>query len=244
MVLGGDGIQMIEGKSERRLRRSGFIRIIQVFTILIIQAIIFFIAAGHLNLSRARIYFGICFINLLLNLVLFYRFSPEIINRRGEHKKDTKRWDKVFTAVYAPFIFILPAVAGLDVGRYEWSNLGINYAIIGFVLYAIGVVFLDWAMMENTHFETTVRIQKDRDHKVISSGPYSIIRHPGYVGIIISAPTLPLIIGSAHALIPAGIMIILLVIRTFFEDKTLQSELSGYSEYAKKVKYRLLPKVW
>ncbi|MDY6932160.1 MAG: isoprenylcysteine carboxylmethyltransferase family protein [Halobacteriota archaeon] len=235
---------MSDDKGEARLRRSGFMRIVQVFLILLIQLVIFFLSAGRVDIPRAWLYFSLSTINLILNFVIFYRFAPEIINQRGEVKKDTKRWDKVFSAAYTPLFLLLPAIAGLDIGRYEWSSLGIGYAIVGALLYLPSAIVLDWAMITNTHFETTVRIQKDRDHKVVSDGPYGVVRHPGYVALILSAPTFPLIIGSAYALIPAGIMMLLLSIRTYFEDKTLQLELDGYSEYAKKVKYRLLPGVW
>ena len=235
---------MSENGGETRLRRSGYMRIVQVFLILLIQASIFFLSAGRADIIRAWFYFSLGAINLSLNFFIFYWLAPEIINQRGEIKKGTKRWDKVFSALYAPFFLLLPAIAGFDMGRYEWSSLGIGYAIAGVLLYLISAIFLDWAMITNTHFETTVRIQKDRGHKVASDGPYGVVRHPGYVALILSAPSLPLIIGSAYAMIPAVIMMLLLSIRTYFEDKTLQLELDGYIDYAKKVKYRLLPGVW
>ena len=99
-------------------------------------------------------------------------------------------------------------------------------------------------MVVNPHFEQTVRIQKDRGHKVISSGPYKIVRHPGYFGGIVFAVSIPLIIGSIFALIPAGIYVILFMIRASLEDKTLHKELDGYRKYAKSVKYKLFPGIW
>jgi protein-S-isoprenylcysteine O-methyltransferase Ste14 len=99
-------------------------------------------------------------------------------------------------------------------------------------------------MMVNTHFETTVRIQNDRGHKVITDGPYKMVRHPGYVGAILWVVATPLIIGSIVGLIPAVIACFVLIIRTLFEDSTLHRELDGYAEYAGKIKYRLLPGIW
>lgn len=99
-------------------------------------------------------------------------------------------------------------------------------------------------MITNRYFETTVRIQKDRGHQVIATGPYKIVRHPGYVGIILSVLSFSLIIGSLFSLIPAGIIILLFIVRTLLEDKTLHDELDGYPEYSKQVKYRLLPGIW
>jgi protein-S-isoprenylcysteine O-methyltransferase Ste14 len=79
---------------------------------------------------------------------------------------------------------------------------------------------------------------------VVTTGPYGIVRHPGYVGVMLVAASTPLIIGSFYGLVPAGIIVILLLIRTVLEDKTLQEELDGYSDYANKVEYKLIPLVW
>ena len=99
-------------------------------------------------------------------------------------------------------------------------------------------------MIVNKHFEGFVRIQKDRDHKVITSGPYKIIRHPGYAGMVLTSISMPLLLGSIYAFIPVCISLILLLIRTYKEDETLQAELEGYSEYVQMTKYRLIPFVW
>jgi protein-S-isoprenylcysteine O-methyltransferase Ste14 len=99
-------------------------------------------------------------------------------------------------------------------------------------------------MYINKFFSSVVRIQKDRGHKVIQDGPYKYVRHPGYVGIFFLAPAVPLILGSIWGLIPSGLFIIAIIIRTYLEDKTLHKELEGYKEYAKKVKYRLIPGIW
>jgi protein-S-isoprenylcysteine O-methyltransferase Ste14 len=169
------------------------------------------------------------------------------VNHRGQwkKKKDTKKWDKVIVPLYGIFAFYVTAlIAGLDIGKYQWSVLGSGWIIPGVVLHIIGSVLIHWAMITNKHFETTVRIQQDRGHTTITSGPYKYVRHPGYVGAIPWAITMPLIIGSGYAMIPGVIASILLVVRTALEDKTLQKELAGYSEYAKKVRYRLVPGVW
>jgi protein-S-isoprenylcysteine O-methyltransferase Ste14 len=99
-------------------------------------------------------------------------------------------------------------------------------------------------MAVNEHFETTVRIQHDRDHQVCNKGPYRFVRHPGYSGFLISSLAGPLVLGSWYALIPTAVVMILFVIRTALEDRTLRLELPGYEEYAQKTKYRLVPKVW
>jgi protein-S-isoprenylcysteine O-methyltransferase Ste14 len=100
-------------------------------------------------------------------------------------------------------------------------------------------------MLVNPHFEKTVRIQRDRSHKVIDAGPYRIVRHPGYACVIpgfVLCP--PLVLGSWWSFVPALAAVIVLVIRTALEDRTLRNELPGYKEYAQRVRYRLLPGVW
>jgi protein-S-isoprenylcysteine O-methyltransferase Ste14 len=101
-----------------------------------------------------------------------------------------------------------------------------------------------WAEAVNKFFEVTVRIQTDRGQKVIDTGPYAIVRHPGYVGGILFCVGTALCLGSVWALIPAGLASFLLVLRTRWEDQTLQAELPGYQEYTERVRYRLLPGVW
>ncbi|MCP8304382.1 MAG: isoprenylcysteine carboxylmethyltransferase family protein [archaeon] len=241
---------MDEGKNitenNKGLKRSGILLILRGYLGLIIQIIILFVAAGRIDISRAWIFFGITFVYYAVGMMILSKLNPELLNIRGgkRFKQGTKSWDKVLLPAYGIMHYVLLAIVGLDVGRFQGSSLGINFAVLGFMFYIISAILLTWAMIANPHFETTVRIQKDRDHQVITTGPYKIIRHPGYAGGILLAISIPLIIGSLFGLIPAGIIILLLIIRTSLEDKTLLNELNGYSEYAKRVKYRLFPRVW
>jgi protein-S-isoprenylcysteine O-methyltransferase Ste14 len=138
----------------------------------------------------------------------------------------------------------MPVVAGLDVGRFHWSNLDFAFVFPGVVLLILSTFLLNWAMAVNPFFEPTVRIQKDRDHKVIANGPYNIVRHPGYLAGLAYIFSAPLIIGSVFAFVPAGVYMILVLVRTSLEDRTLCEELIGYTEYSKKVRYRLFPWIW
>ena len=103
---------------------------------------------------------------------------------------------------------------------------------------------MTWALWVNRFFSSVVRIQTDRGHKVVRNGPYRFVRHPGYAAGIVSLISLPLVLGSMWGLIPAGLMVLLLIIRTHLEDTTLQKELAGYVDYTKRVRYRLLPWIW
>ena len=93
-------------------------------------------------------------------------------------------------------------------------------------------------------FEPGVRIQTERGHHVVDTGPYAIIRHPGYFAACLLFPGIALALGSWWALVPAGFAVLLIVIRTAWEDRTLHAELAGYAAYAKRVRFRLIPGVW
>jgi protein-S-isoprenylcysteine O-methyltransferase Ste14 len=116
--------------------------------------------------------------------------------------------------------------------------------ILGFVLIAIGYTFAVWALAENRFFSGVVRIQTDRGHMVCDSGPYRIVRHPGYAGNILPLPGIVLALSSVWTLIPAAVALIITVVRTVLEDQTLQEELPGYRDYARRVHYRLFPGVY
>jgi protein-S-isoprenylcysteine O-methyltransferase Ste14 len=141
-------------------------------------------------------------------------------------------------------LITLPIVAGLDVGRFHWSSLDFAFVLPGFVLLVFSTFLLNWAMAVNPFFEPTVRIQKERDHRVIADGPYKYVRHPGYLAGLSFVFSFPLIVGSAFAFVAAVVYMALVVVRTALEDRTLKNELNGYLEYAKKVRYKLFPWIW
>jgi protein-S-isoprenylcysteine O-methyltransferase Ste14 len=136
------------------------------------------------------------------------------------------------------------ALAGLDAGRNGWSVMPSWVQILGIALFLIAWFFSTWSMVSNKFFEGTVRIQKDRGHKTVTSGPYAIIRHPGYAAFILLYFATSLLLGSWWGLIPAGIIAALFVLRTANEDRTLFEELPDYPAYTQQVRNRLLPGVW
>ncbi len=236
---------MDEG-NDKGLRISVIKQVLLSCLMLVIQILSFFISAGHIDIPRAWMFFGVTFVYLIASVAVLYRFNPQLIDQRLKIKREgSKSWDEVLMrANNIMVMLIVPAIAGLDIGRFHWSSLSIHFAVLGFVLYIVGAVLINWAMIVNPHFEPTVRIQKDRGHQMITTGPYKFVRHPGYLAGILWTLSIPLIIGSVFASIPAGIYILLMIIRTSLEDRTLLKELNGYPEYAKRVKYRLFQGVW
>lgn len=219
-------------------------RAVQVLVSLLLMMAVFFISAGRNDLPRAWVLFGLYFVSLLLNMVIFLKFNPEIIVARSEIRGEMEWWDKVFAVFYTIFLLLMFIICGLDVGRLKISSTGMEFFAAGIILFFVGWMFVAWSMVENKFFETTVRIQNEKDQSVISTGPYAIVRHPGYVGMILFYGSVPFIIGSLYGLISALLLTFALIFRTYFEDKTLYEELPGYKEYAKKVRYRLFPFIW
>lgn len=162
-----------------------------------------------------------------------------------ENAADVKAWDKILAPLMAiSLTFPLVIVAGFD-HRFGWTPVFPTWLnIIGLVIIMAGYAFSVWALVENRFFSSMVRIQKDRGHVVCDSGPYRIVRHPGYAGNILPLPGIVLALGSLWALIPIALALVFTVFRTALEDRTLQEELPGYSDYARRVRYRLFPGIY
>jgi protein-S-isoprenylcysteine O-methyltransferase Ste14 len=166
------------------------------------------------------------------------------LEERSRVGGNTKRWDKVILAAYTILLICMLILAGLDAGRFGWAVAPLALQILGWLgaVFAGWMVF--WTVSVNTYLSRTVRIQDDRGHRVIESGPYSRLRHPMYLGVIALMISIPLLLGSLWALIPGGMIGALFTLRTALEDRTLMEELPGYKEYADRVRYRLIPGIW
>lgn len=162
-----------------------------------------------------------------------------------EKVQEAKPWDKVLAPLMAVSIsFPLFIVAGLD-HRWGWSPVFPTWLnILGLVMVSVGYALAVWALVENPFFSSTVRVQWDRGHVVCDTGPYRIVRHPGYAGNMLPLAGIALALGSLWTLIPAVVAFIIAVIRTRLEDRTLQEELPGYRDYARRVRYRLIPGIY
>ena len=228
------------------MRNAGIKQAAVSCLMLAVMMVAFFASAGYIMIPRAWVFFGATFLYLSMSTVALYRYSPELLVQRLRMRRGgSKTWDEVLMrACNLTVMLIVPAVAGLDVGRYQWSRLGVLHAGVGLLLFIVSSVLINWAMIENPHFEPTVRIQEDRGHRVVTTGPYGIVRHPGYLSGILWASSIPLMIGSLYSFIPVALYAILMALRTHLEDRTLHAELTGYPEYARRVRYRLFPGIW
>ncbi len=208
-----------------------------------------FIPAGRLDWGMGWVFVGVYIFATVVSRVIVMRQDPELAMERARSierdREGVKDWDRLLSllvALLGPlFIWI---VAGLD-ERFGWSPpISPWLAIVAIIVALLGSVLGTWAMLSNTFFSGTVRIQEERGHTVASGGPYRYVRHPGYVSGILFDVATPLILGSLWALIPTALTICAFVVRTALEDKTLREELDGYEEYAQRTRYRLLPGVW
>jgi len=176
--------------------------------------------------------------------IFVLRFNPDLMVERLAPPKGAKTWDKALLSILRLTELVRYILAGLD-QRYGWTGGFPLAAQIGALMVcALSIAVFIWAIASNTFFSQVVRIQTDRGHKVATGGPYRYVRHPGYLGMILFELAISTLLASWWALIAGGLCALLLVLRTALEDRTLQAELTGYSDYARQVRYRLMPGVW
>jgi len=237
-------MKSINTTSSKRFSKTTKIYFLRAFLSVSIGCLLFFLGAGSWNITRGWIYFIFAAIVVLISNVIVAINNPGLLDQRSKIQKGTKTWDKLWLFSFMLFfIYGMPFIAGYDIGRMGNQIGGISL-YIGLISFLFSASLAAWAMSVNKFFESSVRIQNDRGHYVISDGPYRFVRHPGYSAMIFWAVGFPLSVGSKLALLVGIGMLLALALRTFFEDRTLQKELKGYADYAKKVKYRLIPFIW
>ncbi|QDU50787.1 methyltransferase family protein [Gimesia panareensis] len=226
-----------QGINRRRL-------ILDLIGLLVYLALFMFLPAGTWAWPKGWLFIFILLVVVSAGFMILQRVNPEVIVARTHFHKGTKYWDKILLSFYFPAMLAIVPVAALDESRFHWFPVPWWVCGVGYAVLIAGMGIVTWAEGVNRFFEVTVRIQTDRGHAVIDTGPYAIARHPGYVGGILTAAGMALSLGSVWALIPAGFASMVLIIRTRWEDQTLQEELNGYREYAMRVRYKLIPGVW
>jgi protein-S-isoprenylcysteine O-methyltransferase Ste14 len=172
------------------------------------------------------------------------RLSPELLRERNQSAEKAEPWDRVAMAIYIVILLILLAVTALDGGRYLWSSVPLGAQVFGWLLLAVAGLMVWHVMMTNAYLSSWARLQEDREQVVVQDGAYRHIRHPMYLGVIVAFLGIPLTLGSWWAMMPSTVIVGLFVYRTHREDRMLIHGLTGYAEYAEKVRYRLLPGIW
>lgn len=234
-------METIPSSRRPELARDATRRLVQVLAGFLLYAVLLFGSAGRLAWTWGWVFVGAMLIVLATNALTM---PTELIAERGRKKPDAKRWDRVITALAGLPYLGLPVVAGLD-ARFGLSPaLPLGLHLLALALYALSQALFTWAILSNRFFSSAVRLQLDRGHEVETGGPYRYVRHPGYLGVIVSTFATAPLLGSLWALVPAAVLCVLFVVRTVLEDRTLRAELPGYAEYARRTRHRLLPGLW
>jgi protein-S-isoprenylcysteine O-methyltransferase Ste14 len=213
---------------------------------LIGYAAVLFISAGTLRWFWGWAFITVLGLSLIAHPLLLIPINPELLAERQKGMLDegVESWDKKITMLSGMMMVLSWVVAGLDY-RWGWTPpLPLVVHLAGLLFTILGYGLFLWAMVSNAFFAEGVRIQKERGHTVATGGPYTVVRHPGYVGAITAQMATPFVLGSFWALIPSLILAALFILRTSLEDKTLTAELPGYEAYKEKTRYRLVPGVW
>jgi protein-S-isoprenylcysteine O-methyltransferase Ste14 len=198
--------------------------------------------AGRWDLWNTWAYVGIVVVSLSFQTLVVYHKNPDVLKERME--PGTRGRDLPLIIGYNVMFILHWSIAGLD-QRFHWSDfVPLAGVVAGLVMVAIGMGLFTWAFLANPFFSSVARIQVDRGQQVIRAGPYAIMRHPGYAGVLLYLVAGGLALNSLLSIIPAVIGGAIFVRRTIIEDQMLQNELAGYADYAAKVRYRLIPGIW
>jgi protein-S-isoprenylcysteine O-methyltransferase Ste14 len=219
--------------------------ILSLAIFLVVLGVVMFLPAGDFRWPQGWLFLLVFFILTVPAVIYLWYANPEIFAARSKlTRAGTKRWDKVLMALLFLSFAAIFITAAFDSGRFHWSSVPLWLIVLGYVLLCAGYLISIWAESVNKFAEPSVRIQTERGHKVVDTGPYAIIRHPLYLGGILLFLGIPLALASLWSLLPAAAATTVLIIRTILEDKTLQSELEGYKAYTARVPHRLLPGIW
>jgi len=202
-----------------------------------------FVFAGRLDWWRGWFFVGSILLIVGVSFAIMRRKNPDLMRRRLEWEPGVKGFDRLVLSVMVVGFLSFYVVAGLDT-RFGWSQLSATWVWPGLALELLGFVPISLAVAANPFLESEVRIQAELGHHVITSGPYRVVRHPMYAGLMVLLLGWPLILGSAWGFVPITTMMATLIVRTVLEDATLRRELPGYDEYCTQTPYRLVPGIW
>jgi protein-S-isoprenylcysteine O-methyltransferase Ste14 len=232
-----------EGNLQAEVRRRFVVR--TVLYLIFIGAILFG-AAGTLAWPQAWSYLALSGIVSFSGGFWLARHDPALLAERlgSLIQRDQKGWDKLFMSLMLALWVAWLVLIALDAKRYHWSHVPFAFQIAGFVLICLGSYVVGLAFRENSYAAPVVKIQRERGHRVVTSGPYAYVRHPMYAGALLFVVGAPLLLGSWWGLAATLGLVLLIAARAVLEERTLEAELDGYADYAARVRYRLVPRVW
>jgi protein-S-isoprenylcysteine O-methyltransferase Ste14 len=205
-------------------------------TIMLLLGVVLFLSAGSFRYWEGWIFWFINFVSIFFITVYFLKKSPELISRRMKYKENTRKVPAMFNLYLLGYI-----IPGLDF-RYHWSIVPPALVIAANIIYFLGFMLIIFVFRENTYASTVVQVEEEQ--KVITTGPYKVVRHPMYTGMLLMLLFTPLALGSYWAIIPFLLSVPVIIIRAIGEEEVLVRELQGYREYCLKTPYRLIPFIW
>ena len=211
---------------------------------IVVMGVALFWSAGRIDWWPAWAAIAVWVVFYTAMDIIIFCFNPDLMVERLAPPKGAKSWDKTIMSIFRLMTLVRYILAGLD-QRYGWTgDFPLAVQLAALTVCVLSYALLAWALASNAFFSQIFRIQSERGHTVATDGPYRYVRHPAYVGMILFELALSILLASWWALLASGLCAILLILRTALEDRTLQAELTGYVEYARQVRYRLLPGIW
>ncbi len=217
------------------------LKIIRAALFLVVLGAVLFISAGRLNVPAFWAYLLV--VTLVVVPAMLLVNDPDLAKERL--RPGPGGLDGGFRTLAAPLVLTHYIIAGLDVGRYGWSAPPpVALEVVALLGAGSGFALILWSMASNTFFSPVVRIQAERGHHVVMSGPYRFVRHPGYLGMVAAFLLSGMALISWWSMPPALAYVGLVLRRTIIEDRFLLEKLPGYRDYARGVRYRLVPGIW
>ena len=223
--------------NNKKLKRDLSLRI---FFFPIFMGLFILLPAGRFFIWEVYLYFAILLVPMLWALFYFYRTVPDFLIRRMKTKERQKQ-QKVIVLLSSISIMATYIIPGLDF-RFHWSDVPILFVIAADLVLLISYIFILYVFKMNSFASRVVEVSEGQT--VISTGPYSVVRHPMYFGVLLMYLATPIALGSYWGLLPVSVLPFLLIYRIKNEEALLSRELDGYLQYAMKVKYRLIPYIW
>jgi protein-S-isoprenylcysteine O-methyltransferase Ste14 len=225
---------------------SAFLKMmLKIFISWLLIAGLLFVGAGRMDWNLGWSFFITWGMLKLVFMLILRWHDPDLLVERATRHENTQQYDRIILPVYFLLSFSTIAIDGIDAGRFQRSGpISITVIVIAYIIYLLGNMLASWAVTANPFFSSESRLQADRGQIVTRSGPYQYVRHPAYLASILLWPVTGPMLGSWWAVFPGCLAAFMMFIRTVYEDRMLQAELSGYSDYMQDVPYRLFPGIW
>ena len=206
--------------------------------------VIMFLSAGTVYWVEGWIFLSMLSVYILYSTLWSMENTPDLLKERLRIR-ETQKWDKIILSFFSVCFVALFVMPGLDF-RAQWTPVEISMIVkvLAFVGVSISFILIFLVTKENVYASKAIKIQEDKGHTVVTTGPYRYVRHPLYAAGMILLVCMPLALGSLYSLIPGALSAVLFIVRTYLEDMMLHEKLPGYREYAQKTRYRLVPGIW